>query len=209
MAGRRKSFLMLLVLIALTACGTAVSPTVHRSNSPLPDASPTRSPTPRDLLVIGDSLMVGARDIGGLKGLLEESGWISDIVAEVGAGVPWAMQQVDQRVSVPHIVLVEMGSNPGPGLGNFPNEVSELIDTLTAKGARRIVWVPPIARDPTKYAERDDVIARAASSRVLVSQWPAQLEQNPQWFGGDLHLTEQGYQALALYIRDEMAPLHG
>jgi hypothetical protein len=160
-------------------------------------------------LLIGDSLMVGARDIGGLEGLLEETGWIPEVVAKVGAGVPWAMQQVDDRVSVPHIVLVEMGSNPGPGLGDFPNEVQRLIDALTAKGARRIVWIPPKARDPMKYNDRDAVIEQAASSRVLVSGWPKLLELNPQWFGGDLHLTEEGYKQLALYIRDEMAPLHG
>jgi len=205
----RSRLAWLLAFIALTACGVSVFPTVHRSSSPSPDASPTRSLVPRDIFIIGDSLMVGARDIGGLHGLLEESGWIPDIVSQVGAGLPWAMQQVEDRVSVPRVVLVEMGSNPGPGLGDFPNEIEHLLDALAARGARRIVWIPPVARDPTRYAERDDAIARAATGRFLVSRWPGLLEQNPQWFGGELHLTEEGYRQLALFIRDEMAPLHG
>jgi lysophospholipase L1-like esterase len=195
----------------LTACGVLGRPAVQARNraGASVDASPSVSLVPRDLLLLGDSIMVGARDIGGVQRLLEGSGWVPEIIAEIGQGVPWALQQVEDRFVVPRIVLVELGSNPGPGLGDFPNEVPRLIQALVARGAQRIVWIPPVARDPTRYAERDDVIARAASSTVSVSQWPAQLEQNPQWFGDELHLTEAGYQALALFIRDELAPLHG
>ena len=203
----------ILSLLALTACGTLVRPAVRAHNTPSStpsvDASPSVPLVPRALLVIGDSLMVGARDIGGLQMLLEQTGWVPEIVAEIGVGVPWAMQQIDPRLVVPRVVLVELGSNPGPGLGDFPNEVPRLIDALVARGARRIVWIPPEARDPTKYADRDNVIERAVSSSVSISQWPSQLQQNPQWFGGDLHLTEDGYKALALYIRDELVPIHG
>lgn len=161
------------------------------------------------LLVIGDSISVGARDIGGLQGQLGQSGWNTEIVAEVGMGVPWALQQVEPRPVVPRIVLVELGSNPGPGVGDFENEVHQLIDALVARGARHIIWIPPEARDPMRYAEKAAVIARAASGTVEVSNWPAKLEQNPQWFGDELHLTEEGYRELALFIRDELQPLHG
>lgn len=203
----------LLALIALSACGALGHPIVQGratvSTDPSTHASPTRSLVPQDLLIVGDSLMVGARDIGGLEGLLDGTAWIPEIVAQVGAGVPWALDQVEQRVRVPHVVLVEMGTNPGPGLGDFANEVQHMIDALEARGARRIVWIPPVARDPMRYADRDAVIEHHASGSFLVSRWPGLLEQNPQWFGGEFHLTEEGYRQLALYIRDEMAPLHG
>jgi lysophospholipase L1-like esterase len=158
---------------------------------------------------MGDSILVGARDIGGLEGLLEGSGWNAEIVAEIGQGVPWALQQIEPRVVVPRIVVVELGSNPSPLLYNFENEVHQLIDALVARGARHIIWIPPEARDPTRYSDKDAVIARAAGSTLLVSGWPAKLEQNPQWFGDELHLTEQGYRELATFLRDELQPLHG
>ncbi len=124
-------------------------------------------------------------------------------------GVPWGLQQVEPRLVVPRIVLVELGSNPGPFVDDFENEVHQLIDALVARGARQIIWIAPEARDPTRYAEKAAVIARAASATVRVSGWPAKLEQNPQWFGDELHLTQEGYRELATFIRDELQPLHG
>jgi hypothetical protein len=201
---------MLAIVLLTTGCGSLIHPTVKGSMTP--DASPDAVSSPLKiipLLVIGDSLTVGARDIGLLPGLLETSGWNAEIVAEVGVGTPWALQQVEQRVVVPRIVLVELGSNPSPQLDDFENEVHQLIDSLIARGARHIVWIPPEARDPLRYEEKAAVIARAAGSSVQVSGWPAKLRQNPQWFGDELHLTEEGYRALAEFMREELQPLHG
>jgi lysophospholipase L1-like esterase len=200
---------LLALFLATTACGALGHPSVQRpSDSPSPDttALPFKIVP---ILVIGDSISVGARDIGGLQGLLEGNGWNAEIVAEVGMGVPWGLQQIEPRLTVPRIVVVELGSNPSPLLYDFENEVRRLIDALVARGARHIIWIPPEARDPTRYAEKAAVIARAASSHVHVSGWAAKLEQNPQWFGDELHLTEEGYRELATFIRDELQPLHG
>jgi lysophospholipase L1-like esterase len=205
---RRLSAGLLAMFLMGTGCGAFIHPTVQRTSSrrPSPDARPL---TIVPLLVIGDSITVGARDIGLLPGLLEIGGWNAEIDAEVGVGTTWALQQVESRASVPRVVLVELGSNPSPLLNDFENEVHQLIDALIARGARHIIWIPPEGRDPTRYAEKDAVIARAASSVVRVSSWPAKLEQNPQWFGDELHLTEAGYRALAEYMRAELEPLHG
>jgi lysophospholipase L1-like esterase len=199
---------MLAMFLFTTGCGALLHPTVQHTTSPSPSPD-TRPLKIVPLLVIGDSIAVGARDIGFLPGLLEINGWNAEIVAEVGVGTPWALQQVESRASVPRVVLVELGSNPGPFLDDFENEVHQLIAALIARGARHIIWIPPEARDPTRYAEKDAVIARAASNRLIVSTWPAKLEQNSQWFGDELHLTEEGYRALAAFIRDELQPLHG
>jgi hypothetical protein len=200
---------MLAMILIGSACGALTRPTVHRTEAsimPSPDATPL-SLVP--LLVIGDSITVGARDIGGLQGLLNENGWNAEIVAEIGVAVPWGLQQIEQRLVVPRIVLVELGTNPSPLLGDFENEVHQMVDALIARGARHIIWIPPEARDPTRYAERDGVIAQAASSQFIVSGWAAKLEQNPQWFGDDPHLTQEGYRELALFVTEELRPLHG
>ena len=206
-----------LAIISLTgACGTAIHP-----DNPRPDAAaiatvePTADTSPfsqfhlTPALIVGDSIMVGARDIGGLQGLLDQSGWNADIVAQVGAGLPWAIQQVEPRLVVPRIVVIEMGTNPSPLLGNFENEVHQMLDDLVERGARHIIWIPPEGRDPTRYQEKDDVIAAAASSQMHVSGWAKLLEMNPQWFGDEVHLTEEGYRQLANFLYQELQPLHG
>ncbi|MGZ4121569.1 MAG: hypothetical protein ACXVQY_12515 [Actinomycetota bacterium] len=186
---------------------TATKVVAEPRESAVPSQRASLAPEP--LLVIGDSIMVGARDFGNLNGLLESSGWTTEIVAEVGQGIPWALDQVQQRASVPPVVVVELGTNPSPRLDGFETEVLALIDALRQRGAKRIVWIPPEAIDPSRYAERAQVIARASSSTVIVSSWPGQLEMHPEWFMTDgIHLTQQGCNQLAVFIRDELVRLH-
>jgi lysophospholipase L1-like esterase len=149
--------------------------------------------------------MVGARNEGGIEGLLEEDGWIPEILAENSRETTWAINQVELRPSVPQIVVVEMGTNPSPLVRNFAAEVRELVDALVQRGAKRIYWIPPEALDPQRYAERAQIIHNAASSTLIVSGWPDVLLNNPYWFQADgLHLTQEGYRQLALYVRDEL-----
>jgi lysophospholipase L1-like esterase len=157
-------------------------------------------------LIIGDSIMVGARDEGGLEGLLAQDGWIPEIVAENSRDTTWAISQVDLRPTVPRRVIVEMGTNPSPTVNNFAAEVRTLVDALVQRGARKIYWIPPQSIEPERYAERAQIVRDAASSAVFVSGWPDFLVQNPQLFQSDgLHLTQEGYQQLALFLRDELA----
>jgi len=207
---------MLAIIFLGSACGTAIHPSAPHPDAaaiatvekPTPDASPFSEFHITPVLIIGDSIMVGARDIGGLQGLLEQGGWNPEIVAQVGAGLPWAIQQVEPRLVVPRIVVVEMGTNPSPLVGNFENEVRQMLDDLSVRGARRIIWIPPQGRDPTRYQEKDAVIA-AAGGRITISGWAKLLETNPQWFGDEVHLTEQGYRQLANFLYQELQPLHG
>ncbi len=208
---------MLAIIFLGSACGTAIRPSTPRADAaaiatvekPAPDASPFSLFHITPVLLIGDSITVGARDIGGLQGLLEESGWNPEFVAQVGASLPWAIQHVDRRLVVPRIVVVEMGTNPSPLLGNFESEVTQMLDDLVARGARHIIWIPPEGRDPARYQEKDDVIAAAVSSHMHVSGWPKLLEMNQQWFGDELHLNEEGYRQLANFVYQELQPLHG
>src|SRR5690349_20747258 len=140
---------MLAIILLGSACGTAIHPSTPRPDAaaiatvekPTPDASPFGQFHITPVLIIGDSIMVGARDIGGLQGLLEESGWNPEILAQVGASLPWAIQHVEQLLVVPRIVVVEMGTNPSPLIGNFENEVTQVLDDLSMRGARRIIWI--------------------------------------------------------------------
>src|SRR4029077_10661186 len=79
---------MLALIFLGSACGTAIHPSAPRPDAgaiatvekPTPDASPFSLFHITPVLLIGDSIMVGARDIGGLQGLLEQGGWSPEIV---------------------------------------------------------------------------------------------------------------------------------
>ena len=161
------------------------------------------TPPPRDpiepVLAIGDSILVGARNHGDLDARLSAAGWIPEIVAEIGKSVNWAIPVVEQRNEVPRTVVVVLGSNPGPGLGAFPDEIARLVAALRERGARRIIWIPPAHVDPTRYAERVHALDQAA--RLEVPPWQKLIDNDPGLVGGDgLHLTANGYQLLAAFI---------
>jgi hypothetical protein len=163
--------------------------------------SPTAPPDRGPILVLGDSLAVGARDFGALAERLADEGWDPEILAEVGWPIGPVLEHVRARSKVPAGVVVVLGSNPGSSLGDFPVEVATLTDELVARGARRISWVPPHHADPERYVEKAGALRATAGDALRVLAWPEVLGANPQWFATDgLHLTEEGYEALASYI---------
>jgi lysophospholipase L1-like esterase len=208
---------LLAVAIAATACTQAglqvehvsepTPPSIGRVRHPSPLPTPTRHD--QALLVLGDSLTVGARDQGALLAKLTERGWQPTILAEIGRTTKGGLRAIEELPEVPRVVLVGLGTNPGPAVEDFEEEVVALIDALRERGARKIVWVPPTASDPELYAERDEVLHRLAAQRkIRVTDWVSLLGAHPEWFHVDgLHLTVSGYQALADDDRDALEPL--
>lgn len=193
----RRTATLLMLAAALAAC-SATTPARQRPN-------PARLLVePGSVLAIGDSILVGARDEGGLVDLLADAGWEAEVVAEGSRQVSWALYQVEAREDVPRTVVVVLGSNPGAGVGTFPEEATTLIDALRARGARRILWIPPHALDG-RYADKQAALRELEGRVVDVLDWPAALDPHPEWYQGDgLHLTSDGYEALALFLRDAL-----
>jgi lysophospholipase L1-like esterase len=159
------------------------------------------------LLILGDSLTVGARDYGELGARLTEDGWVPEIVAEKGQVVDWATQQVLARDEVPRDVVIALGSNPASDPSGFEDDVDALLDALRQRGARAMLWVPPYGTDPERYTARQEVLRGFADrARITLSAWPQTLASHPEYFTGDgLHLTGDGYAAMATFIRDELS----
>lgn len=212
----RKLLPTIAVLLVLAACEIDSGP---RDLSRLPGAAGTNAapqtrstPEPRGgpVLAIGDSLLVGAINHGGLSVVLEFDGWVPETIAEQGRSVPWAVDQVELRRRVPRYVVVVLGSNPGFSSDGFEGDVRALRDALVRRGARRIVWVPPHHTDPVRYAEKLRVLREAdrADRRMVVPDWGGLLDEHAHWIAGDgVHLTEDGYTALSLFIGDQLARL--
>lgn len=155
----------------------------------------------RPVLVIGDSLTVGADLWGGLDASLRADGWRPEIVAEDGRAVDWALDQVIARETVPAVVVVGLGTNPGPRPDDFAADVTALVDALRARGATTIVWIPPGDADDEDRVERAAILRRAAGPGLVVPDWPADLARHPELLADDgVHLTDQGYRHLADFV---------
>ena len=175
-----------------------------------PQTDETPGPHGGPILAIGDSLLVGAAEHGGLSVALEFDGWLSETIAENGRPVGWAIDQVELRTRVPRYVVVVLGSNPGFSSDGFADDIKALRDILVRRGARRILWIPPHHTDPERYAEKLRMLREAdrADRRLVVPDWGRLLDEHPQWITGDgIHLTEDGYFALSLFIREQLARL--
>ena len=200
----------MLLLLLPTACvndlGPGDTPLLAGGESPAVSAQPTSAGGP--VLAIGDSLMVGADRHGHLGAILALDGWILETIAENGRSVSWAVGEIDDRdARVPRNVVVALGSNPGFSSDGFAQDVGELRDLLVERGARRIVWIPPYHTDPERYREKIEILTAAdhADRRLVVPAWGAVLDAHPEWVRSDgVHLTEEGYTAMAAFIRDAL-----
>jgi lysophospholipase L1-like esterase len=191
--------------VGAAACGSDAEP-----------ADPARAATERtvegrQVLVLGDSLTVGARLWGDLGGRLAADGWSHRITAEDGRAVEWGIEQVERLDEVPPVVVVGFGTNPGVTPERFPERVTELVDALPVRGATTVVWWVPPAAGATDRAERAAALQaaalRAAGDPLVVAEWPAELEAHPDWVSADgIHYTDDGYAGLAGFITAQLAP---
>lgn len=203
---------MTMLAAALTACvndrGPGDTPFLGSSDPPAPSARPTPV---GPVLAIGDSLMAGVEEHGHLGAILTLDGWEPETVAENGRPVSWAVGEIEDREErVPRHVVVVLGTNPGSSTDGFAEDVEALRDVLVRRGARRILWLPPYHTDPERYEEKIAILREfdRAERRLVVPDWGAVLDAHPEWVRGDgIHLTDDGYAAMAVFIRDWLARL--
>lgn len=209
---------LVLALALPTAC---LSPA---TSDPSADSGPTRPPrryvSPGPLvtddpiggpvLVIGDSLLVGAERHGGLEDKLLDDDWEPEFIAENGRSVAWAADEISDNDynKIPRFVVLVLGTNPGARVDGFEDDVELLLSSIRARGGRRIVWIPPHHASDDRYDEKVQVLAGRVGGGLIVPDWGGVLDAHPDWVTGDgIHLTEEGYEALSWFIRDELAQL--
>jgi lysophospholipase L1-like esterase len=210
----RRAVAALAAILALGSCvGDRQSLETPLLNGDDPaTTAPQASRTPGGaVLAIGDSIMVGADEHGHLGAILSLDGWELETIAERGRSTRWAVDEIEDREErVPRFVIVALGSNPGFSSDGFSDDVEELRTLLIERGARRILWIPPYSTDPERYAEKLEILTDAdrAERRLVVPPWGEVLDQHPEWLIGDgLHLSENGYTALAAFMADWLARL--
>jgi len=214
----KRNALAALCSAALVVLGACIIEPSSGNPSPLPgqagnaDSSPRarRAPHGGPVFAVGDSLLLGAVEQGGLGVKLASDGWDLETVAETGKTVRWAVDQVRLRDAVARYVIVVLGTNPGFSSAGFSDDVATLRDALVARGARHILWIPPHRLNSDGYADKDTILQELSrTDRVFVTpDWGKVMDANPQWVVADgLHYTEMGYTAFADFIRDQLARL--
>ncbi|MGH9138419.1 MAG: SGNH/GDSL hydrolase family protein [Acidimicrobiales bacterium] len=186
------------VLIALVALGILTATACE----PVDEASPAAGPDRGAVMVIGDSLTVGAGAEGGLDERLRAHGFDPAVVAVPGQDVSWGLDEVVARTSVPSLVIVELGTNPDANVAGFAEQVNALVAALRDHGAEHIAWLTPIHTVIRRYEDKIDVLeAAAAAGAIVVADWRAVVVDHPEWMSRDgIHYTTEGYEALARFL---------
>ena len=187
------------LVVALVLAGT-VSPALAPAHAQLGvlETSP-------HVLLLGDSLCNGARQLGGLDRLAADSTLRVDFRCRGGMDLAWGLDQVRGMDVVPAVVVVELGTNPTGSTATFRAEAEDLVGQLQSKGAESITWLTAhvIREGLFDYTGQNEVIRSLPG--VTVAEWAAVLEADHSLFSGDgIHYTTEGYRQFAEYLLDHM-----
>ena len=163
------------------------------------------------MLVVGDSIMNMSRDE--VTGALLSDGWDPRIEAEGGSTIlQWAERfPLLEFVDEPNLVVIELGTNDCspkdcPDLDPYIDRIMQ-----NTRSADAVVWLN--VREDNPLLEKRDWVndeLEAAASR-----WPKLflVDANGEFNGRDdlstedgIHLNDQGQEALAEFIREELEP---
>jgi lysophospholipase L1-like esterase len=163
--------------------------------------APGAATSDRSLLLVGDSLSVGAAPYleSALSGYrIRTSHRVGLLSGEV------ARRVVRSRASLPPVLVVSAGTNDHPT--EVPDFARAVSTVLGAAGRRRCVVWPTIVRPPvggTTYAGLNAALGRAArrNGRLVLVDWVGLVQKNPRLLRADgVHATAAGYRARAAAI---------
>ena len=165
-------------------------------------------PLDRRLLVIGDSVLLGAQDA--LVARLGATGWqVTPVLAE-SLHTYDAPALVDANAAaIGDVVVVGLGTNDGQTPGQFAGWIDDLMGHLRTQ--RRVYWVnlPQFAEwVPAANAEIDAARTRWKNLRVI--DWGTRAATDPGLrYADGIHLTSAGQAAMADLVGATLDQLAG
>lgn len=181
-----------------------------RTGGPIAPTSRPHGRHDASVLVLGDSLTIGA-DKAGLTRTLSAEGWKVDVDADVGRSTRGGIYALRvQHPAVPATVVVELGTNPSAAIGTFAADIDTMLSELAARGATRVLWLTPHHRDDNRYDAKSAAIEAAAAKNpmLVVADWNAVAAGHREWMLPDgLHYTAAGYSMLAAFMADQLDAL--
>lgn len=164
-------------------------------------ATPERTgPAPRRLIMIGDSLAVGTRDL--LPGLLP--GWRVETDALTSRPLATGMRILSERgvFTTPVVLAFSLFSNDTPSnAGALERAVRQSVRVAGRQGCA--IWAT-LERPPFSGQSYDAVndrlrrLEQELAGRMYLVDWEAAVAANPSWLAGDkVHATPAGYRGRA------------
>lgn len=168
-------------------------------------SAPSAPGAGHSVLVVGDSLSVGARPY--LRSRL--NGYRIEEVYDVGLHAYDAARIVSGTHPLPSVLVVSAGTNDDPRIvSTFIRSVAAIV--IAAGGGRCVVW-PTIVRPPAvgaTYAGINLALRRAAARHhnLVLIDWVHMVREHPWWLASDgVHVSVAGYRARAAAIAAAIA----
>lgn len=172
---------------------------------PTPASAKYSAKSPGDaVLVVGDSLTVGAADFGGLRTKLADAGFSPTISARTGRGVQWGLSVLQSAGGdLPSTVVIALGTNDvasGRTTKSFGTMVDDVMKTVGSD--RFVLWIN-IDLDATTWgaeqaARFNRVLGEKANKygNLAIADW--QTFAADAWLASDsVHLNGKGYRQRA------------
>jgi len=164
--------------------------------------------TPPTVLVIGDSVATGMYWHDDAIAVMQKKlgvYWDVAICRTIdgtscpfdGERAPTLIQVVATRVTVPPVVVVEVGYNDPAD--TFSSEVDHAMSALTSAGATHVLWLTMRESRPP-YPTLNTLLEKAAARwpQLELVDWNSASADHPSWFQTDnVHLTPEGGVAMA------------
>lgn len=98
------------------------------------------------------------------------------------------------------VVVIKVGYNDLAV--DYPDAIDRVMRALEARGVERVVWVT-LREVRENYAEMNDAIARAAKRwpTLQVADWSAAGKGHEEWFSDGVHMSLEGGEAFARFLR--------
>jgi hypothetical protein len=189
--------LALAVSVVLTGGGAGAGSGTARARPNPTTPPPTQPPLDRRVVIIGDSVILGARN--DLYARLGYAGWnITAFAAEESFFTFDAPALIDRlRPYMGEVVVIELGANDGADPWQFVATVNTVMTHL--EGIPRVYWVN--MRHSRRWVPAANSVIAAAATRyptLRVIDWDARSTPDPFTVYSDgLHLPPYGRAAMA------------
>jgi lysophospholipase L1-like esterase len=150
----------------------------------------------RRLLIIGDSVMLGAHDE--LAARLGATGWqVTPVLAESLHTYDAPALVDEHRDALGDVVVIGLGTNDGQTPSQLAGWIDDLMEHL--RNVRRVYWVNlPAFASWVPAANAEIASARERWKRLRVIDWGARAAQDPALrYADGIHLTVAGRSAMA------------
>lgn len=118
-----------------------------------------------------------------------------------GERPPSALELIRTRgKGLGRVVVIMVGYNDL--VTDYVEGIDDIVRALAARGVERVVWVT-LRETRSAYAEMNNAVVRAAAGApvLVVADWSEASAGHPNWFSDEVHLTVEGGDAFARFLR--------